>query len=1235
MMEDFDSGDESSTTTLGDENSIPLLPQITNQPPKDGNSKSLIGGDNGGHDSDGDSPRAAEQMKIPANQQSSNYSCANRNGGSGSGSGATIDTPPRKALTNTNMDRMTGDNLSEHGGGSGGPDIKADLSNRSPLSPATQTLNELSGMDVKGDNLMYDMSQLSQLPLQCQNLPTIDESRSGGGPDLESGPKKKLCCHLRGSNIYLGSSNNQSDGLKRVKQAKDKIAEWESQNRNRGALKIEWVKDQLEKLNIRVLSKPVNFVSKQKDVLTKSLAKNICDEVIEECAATEIVEIPLVGQKPSSHRQVLETYSTHIINLPEKGSFGMNLQSGIAEGSGRIVPLVSKLRVGGQAEKYGVKLDDLIYIAPKGTRGRDTTYRVDGDSLEPARIRDIVAWANSDPRPVTFVVRRLLRKSLDELKNDANSKHIYNEEKDRIKCTKSHDRNKDGVTSKRSHQDEIKLNSSITRDQIKLALNGKGYPQIPCCRKCKYSKVNNHHYLCPKHQDFTFSGAKDKLTMLFAGMYDGCRACAAEVETGRKSRIPHNKKCEDIDKGGTTKRKSRKKISAEPAREKKNIKQPKQLKTSSISKTPGLKGAERASTKKREPSRGKGPHRDSSRIDKNPTQSNSKGVASPIQITRKENLSKKHRKRKEVASQKSTIASSKPPKRDGISQRDTKSNNHRLAHITPSRCSNVNKEKKEKVALQITDDHSLPKWVPCHNPWGSRGHCEGDFILFSPSDYKQAFEINGGSRPKRFVCDPFSSSLSYQKSHVTPKEGLRVLELSRDRLALRSWGFSFCHHDFGGACLVTCIDKLSPADAASDLGDSEGYHQGLQVNDLILCINGKKVDGMTVVDLEVELEISNSQILLVVAQCRTPIDTDTHDQSIHPHHCLGELLHWTETGLKANHSQSESTACVNSVSMDVVPNTSSLEGLPVDANAIDDSKNTKEVGSQSHSRTLSEKYDSCHAQSFVQNDTSFRLPSPPPSDTEESSVEKIQPSRCIATTDLVNKSTYTSLHIRHLPQDTKDAKKKSSKPAKEILEKSAVGNQEQIRHETDWSSEAEPEWEDDENPWLGCVCGEIHESPAPVFWIQCDGCDAWFNCAPACIGFDKQEALEKSDWECAECTICDETHFGSNLSVEGKVTPMKSQYDARNYETSPLPIGSVVNVEARLGTGSNKPGGVGRITDYRVVNDGKVIDRLYDIRYVLGGTELEIESKYVSVNATTRAAMDLCSPRSTRSRGSV
>ena len=109
---------------------------------------------------------------------------------------------------------------------------------------------------------------------------------------------------MREHTSYLGWSRNESDGLKRVKQAQEKIAEWESQNGKRGALKIEWVKDQLEKLNIRVLSS-----GKHKDIITKFTPKNVCNQIIEKCAATEIVEKPLVGQKPSSHRKVLVRFN--------------------------------------------------------------------------------------------------------------------------------------------------------------------------------------------------------------------------------------------------------------------------------------------------------------------------------------------------------------------------------------------------------------------------------------------------------------------------------------------------------------------------------------------------------------------------------------------------------------------------------------------------------------------------------------------------------------------------------------------------------------------------------------------------------------------------------------------------------------------------------------------------------------------------------------------------------------
>jgi len=60
-------------------------------------------------------------------------------------------------------------------------------------------------------------------------------------------------------------------------------------------------------------------------------------------------------------------------------------------------------------------------------------------------------------------------------------------------------------------------------------------------------------------------------------------------------------------------------------------------------------------------------------------------------------------------------------------------------------------------------------------------------------------------------------------------------------------------------------------------------------------------------------------------------------------------------------------------------------------------------------------------------------------------------------------------------------------------------------------------YNDDDEAWLGCVCGEIHPEPIRVFWIQCDDCRSWYNVAPICVGFKELEASSVGSWVCRGC----------------------------------------------------------------------------------------------------------------------
>lgn len=59
--------------------------------------------------------------------------------------------------------------------------------------------------------------------------------------------------------------------------------------------------------------------------------------------------------------------------------------------------------------------------------------------------------------------------------------------------------------------------------------------------------------------------------------------------------------------------------------------------------------------------------------------------------------------------------------------------------------------------------------------------------------------------------------------------------------------------------------------------------------------------------------------------------------------------------------------------------------------------------------------------------------------------------------------------------------------------------------------------EDDGNAWFGCVCGEIHKNPVPVFWVQCDHCGSWYNVANECVRLSEREVERMPSWRCWGC----------------------------------------------------------------------------------------------------------------------
>lgn len=214
--------------------------------------------------------------------------------------------------------------------------------------------------------------------------------------------------------------------------------------------------------------------------------------------------------------------------------------------------------------------------------------------------------------------------------------------------------------------------------------------------------------------------------------------------------------------------------------------------------------------------------------------------------------------------------------------------------------------------------------------------------------------------------------------------------------------------------------------------------------------------------------------------------------------------------------------------------------------------------------------------------------------------------------DETTKHSRSSFHSTHRDSNRKESKDTSSS-------------------NNSCTDDTDVEWDSDSNPWLGCVCGETHEKPVPVFWVQCDSCDAWYNCSSSCVGFTEDEAKKINDWMCPDCLLTEKGMI-SNYDLSKDNKPLKSPFGNNKNSKSAIQIGSIVDVQDRTWIGSNKPGGVAKVIDVHIDSDDCIT---YDVKYVLENrTEKNIESEYIFLNCSMMD--DLASPcRKTRISGSA
>jgi hypothetical protein len=327
--------------------------------------------------------------------------------------------------------------------------------------------------------------------------------------------------------------------------------------------------------------------------------------------------------------------------------------------------------------------------------------------------------------------------------------------------------------------------------QANAETNGSSSPgssmPVPFCVKCNAGQALVHHAWCPQHPHFHKSGAKFVLDRMLMGAREmACLTCQEEYRRGSRSQQAHSLQCREYSKA--------KAVASDPAVAMEGPSGSRAKNNGNV-ESQGARAARHHQIKRA----GRANHQARERRSDSDNASDYEGCSlSTVELARRANLNGAggHGHQSLPTRSKANSEKQLPPK-------------HSRA-ITPMAREIADSDTEEENEGDLS---VVIEWIKAPSPWGAEDYKEGDAALFTNENPgREHFEALLPS--PRFEWNPFAVSKTYSMTHRTNEEGFQVIELRRDPLAQLDWGFTAERHEFGGACLVTSVDPVSPAASA-------------------------------------------------------------------------------------------------------------------------------------------------------------------------------------------------------------------------------------------------------------------------------------------------------------------------------------------------------------------------------------------------------------------------------------